>query len=248
MNCNRCQELLSELLDGSISTENRALLNKHFNECFGCVAVRDDLHAIVNVAREDREQYVAPPNERALWLRIQNTVESEIDARRGATTGSAVGRQRTAAAHASWWANLINRRWELSLPQLTTAVTMIIVAVSLVTTMALRNTQSVGPDGGTSLTNEPVRSDVNAVSFDHDAYMQHQQPVIEYWRHRVEQRKSRWNPRVREAFQQNMDVIDQALKDSLTELRHRPHDEVSEDMLNAALRNKVELLQEFSEL
>ena len=55
MNCDRCQELLGDLLDGSISAENQALLNKHFNECFGCVAVRDDLRAIVSVARQERE-------------------------------------------------------------------------------------------------------------------------------------------------------------------------------------------------
>lgn len=239
MNCDRCQELFSDLLDGSITAENRALLNKHYDECFSCVALRDDLCAIVSVAREERERYVAPPNERALWLRIQNTLESEIDARRSATTN---------AAQENWWASLINKRWELSLPQLTTAVTMIIVAVSLVTTMALRNTGSGQADLSPPSRNQPVGTDVSVLRFDHDAYVQHQQPDIEYWRQRVEQRKARWNPRVREAFQQNMNVIDQALEDSLIELRHRPHDEVSEDMLNAALRNKVELLQEFSEL
>ena len=239
MNCDRCQELLSDLLDGSITAEDRALLNKHYDECFGCVALRDDLCAIVSVAHEERERYVAPPNERALWLRIQNTLESEIDARRSATTD---------AAHENRWASLINKRWELSLPQLTTAIAMIMVAVSLVTTMALRNVGSGQADISPSSNIQPVGTNVSAVSFDHDAYVQHQQPAIEYWRQRVEQRKARWNPRVREAFQQNMDVIDQALEDSLIELRHRPHDEVSEDMLNAALRNKVELLQEFSEL
>ena len=245
MNCDRCQELLSDLLDGSITVENRVLLNKHFDECFSCVAVRDDLRAIVSVAREEREQYVAPPNERALWLRIQNTLESEFDVHRSATTGSAIVVQRTAAAHESWLVRLMNKRWELSLPQLTTAVTMIIVAVSLVTTMALRNMQSGQADDSDSPNDRFVSS---AASFDPNTYVQYRQPAIEYWRQRVEQRKARWNPRVREAFQHNMEVIDQAVSDSLSELRRRPHDEVSEEMLNAALRNKVELLQEFSEL
>lgn len=244
MNCDRCQELLGDLLDGSITAGNRAMVSKHLSVCFDCVAVRDDLRAIISIAREEREEYVAPPNERALWLRIQNTLEGEFDVRRGAVTKAAVANQRTAATDGGWLARLANKRWQISLPQLTTAITMIIVAVSLVTTMALRSKQQ----------SEPLDGDVSpgamssSVSPDPEVYVRHQRPAIEYWRHRVEQRKGRWNPRVREAFQRNMDVIDQTVNDSLIELRRHPHDDVSEEMLNAALRNKVELLQEFSEL
>jgi hypothetical protein len=44
-----------------------------------------------------------------------------------------------------------------------------------------------------------------------------------------------------------MQVIDQAVNESLSALDRNPHDEVSEEMLNAALRDKMELLREFSE-
>ena len=43
-------------------------------------------------------------------------------------------------------------------------------------------------------------------------------------------------------------MIDQAVNDSLNELNRNPHDEVSEEMLNAALNEKLTLLKEFSEL
>jgi hypothetical protein len=72
--------------------------------------------------------------------------------------------------------------------------------------------------------------------------------AIEYLMKRVEERKGRWNPRMREAFDRNLGIIDAAVSDSLKELDQSPHDEISEEALNAALRDKMELLREFSEL
>ena len=43
-------------------------------------------------------------------------------------------------------------------------------------------------------------------------------------------------------------VIDQAVNDSFESLSRNPHDEVSEEMLHAALNEKLSLLKEFAEL
>ena len=67
-----------------------------------------------------------------------------------------------------------------------------------------------------------------------DRYRQQAQ-VIDYWNNRVELNKARWNPQMRETFDQNMSVIDAAVNDSMGRLSQNPHDEVSEDILNAAL-------------
>lgn len=72
--------------------------------------------------------------------------------------------------------------------------------------------------------------------------------MIEYLKQRVDERKVRWNPRMRQAYEQNMSVIDQTVNEMLQDLDRRPHDEVSEKALNAAMRDKMELLKEFSEL
>ncbi|MCA1817300.1 MAG: hypothetical protein LC746_13075 [Acidobacteria bacterium] len=72
--------------------------------------------------------------------------------------------------------------------------------------------------------------------------------MIEYLKQRVEQRRARWDPRVSETFDRNMGVIDETVNEMLKELDERPHDEVSEEALNAAMRDKIELLKEFSEL
>jgi len=65
---------------------------------------------------------------------------------------------------------------------------------------------------------------------------------------RIAQRKARWNPRMRESFERNLQVIDQAVSDSMNELKRNPHDEVSEQMLNESLNDKLALLKEFSDL
>ena len=53
---------------------------------------------------------------------------------------------------------------------------------------------------------------------------------------------------MRETFDRNMRVIDQAVNDSMNELNRNPHDDVSEQMLNEALNDKLALLKEFSDL
>ena len=75
-----------------------------------------------------------------------------------------------------------------------------------------------------------------------------QQQLISYWNQRVEYNKARWNPQMRETFDRNLAVIDQAVNDSFDSLSKNPHDEVSEEMLNTALNEKLSLLKEFAEL
>jgi hypothetical protein len=86
----------------------------------------------------------------------------------------------------------------------------------------------------------------NAVSLE-DRYRQQQQ-AIAYWNDRVEMNKARWSSQMRETFDRNMSVIDAAVNDSMKQLRQNPHDEVSEEILNDALNDKVALLKEFADL
>ena len=250
MNCEKCQELLSDFLDDALSQADHATLSTHLEECLHCYAVRDELHSIINVCREHRGEYVSPPNERALWLRIRNTIESERG--RAATAPSSItGRGE------SRWSRWVNRTWELSLPQMSAAVAMIAVAVALITAFSVQRLQNgitnstpttAGANNlsaaGMSQNGRPVATNV----YDVDDRLRQQQLVIEYWNQRVEQRKAHWSLQMREAFDRNMSVIDQAVNYSRDELRRNPHDEVSEEMLDAALNDKMELLREFSDL
>src|SRR6185436_19666736 len=128
MNCETCQELIHDLIDGSITQRDEFTLNTHLKECLDCDSVRQDLASIVTVSRTLREEYQAPPNEHALWLRIRNSIEAELPSRAAANTE----RQH------SVFGRLLGHSWELSLPQLAASAVAIVLLVSLATVVGLR--------------------------------------------------------------------------------------------------------------
>ena len=234
MNCEKCQDLISDFLDGALSREDQSMLNSHLEECLGCTGVRTDLESLVGFCRTQRGQYPAPPNEKALWLRIRNVLESEATAVKAAPV----------PAGRNSWTNWISRSWEVSLPQLAASAAVIVLVVSLSTAVGLRRWQS-GVTGSAPSTELPT---LNISSTDVHHRLSHQQQSIAYWNQRVEFNKARWNPQMRETFDRNLKVIDEAVNDSFDALSKNPHDEVSEEMLNAALNEKLSLLKEFAEL
>jgi hypothetical protein len=228
MNCEQCQELIHDLVDGSISRSDESLLNTHLNDCLDCESVRQDLTSIVDFCHKRRGEYEAPPNAQALWLRIRNVIEAE---QRGVTPT-------TAERGPSFWERLMGRTWELSLPQLAASVTAIILLVSLTTVVGLRRW---GTDVQPAQASQVEASNVN------DRVWQRQQ-VISYWNQRVELNKARWSQDVRDSFDRSLLVIDQRVENSLEELKRNPHDEFTEQMVNDAMNEKLALLKDFSDL
>jgi hypothetical protein len=229
MNCETCQELIHDLIDGSISQTDEFTLNTHLKQCLDCDSVRQDLTSIVGFCRTQRGQYEAPPNERALWLRIRNVIEAEIPSRIAATP----------APRRSFLDRLMGHTWELSLPQLATSAVAIVLLVSLATVVGLRRWGGYGV---------PATVTQVAASNENDQVWQRQQQVISYWNQRIEVNKVRWSPEMRATFDRNMKFIDEAVANALEDLKRNPHDEVSEQMLNEALNDKLTLLQDFSDL
>ncbi len=228
MNCENCQELIHDLLDGTLSGQEQLTLNAHLADCLDCGSVRQDLEAILGFCQDHRGEYEAPPNERALWLRIRNVLEAEK-----------AGIQ-TASPRRPFLSGWLNRSWELSLPQLAGLAAAIVLFVSLGTTVALRQV-----DTARTQTPTPIPPPNNSLVSDR---VFQQQQVINYWNQRIEVNKVRWNPEMRATFDRNLAVIDQAVNDSLNELHRNPHDDVSEQMLNDAMNDKLALLKEFSDL
>ena len=228
MNCETCQELIHDLIDGSISQRDESTLNTHLKECLDCESVRRDLAAIVGFCQTQRGQYETPPNERAMWLRIRNVIEAEIPAK---SAGNPEPRR-------SFFGRLMGHSWELSLPQLAASAAAIVLFVSLATVVGLRRW------GGYPVPVPPVEVEATNIN---DRVWQRQQ-VINYWNQRVELNKARWSAEMRETFDRNMLVIEQTVATSLEELKKNPHDEISEQMLNESLNDKLALLKEFSDL
>jgi|SRR5215213_3975479 len=229
MNCDTCQDLIHDLIDGSITQRDEFTLNTHLRECLNCESVRQDLALIVDFSRTQRGVYEAPPNEQALWLRIRNTIEAELPSRFNTNT-----------ERPSFLSRWLGRSWELSLPQLAASAVAIVLLVSLATVVGLRRWGGYG----TPTIVAGTQAEATDLS---DRFFQRRQ-VIDYWNQRVELNKARWSPEMRETFERNLKVIDQAVSDSMNELKRNPHDEVSEQMLNESLNDKLALLKEFSDL
>ena len=220
MNCETCQELIHDLIDGIISQSDEFTLNTHLKECLDCDSVRQDLASIVGFCRTQRGQYEAPPNEQAMWLRIRNVIEAELPSRAVANTeprtvflrpadGSKLGAFVAATGRFDSRDRFVgfvgDCRWIASL--------------------------------GWSTDQCQILPQVEASNVN-DRISQRRQ-VIDYWNQRVELNKARWSPEMRETFDRNMKVIDQAVANSLNELNRNPHDEVSEQMLNESLNDKL---------
>ena len=227
MNCEICQELIHDLIDGTISQRDESTLNTHLKECLDCESVRRDLASIVGFCQTQRGHYEAPPNEAAMWLRIRNVIEAELPVK------SAVNPE----PRRSFFGRLMGHTWELSLPQLAASAAAIVLLVSLATVVGLRRW------GGFPV---PVPPAVEASNMN-DRMWQRQQ-VINYWNQRVELNKARWSAAMRATFDRNMQTIDEAVARELDQLKQNPHDEISEQMLNQALNDKLNLLKDFSDL
>jgi len=228
MNCETCQELIHDLVDGSITQSDEFTLNTHLKECLDCDSVRQDLASIVGFCRTQRGQYDTPPNEQAMWLRIRNVIEAELPDRAVANR----------EPQRSFFSRLMGRSWELSLPQLVTSAVAIVLLVSLVTVVGLRRW------GGYRVAPTPEQVEASNVN---DLIWQRRQ-VIDYWKQRVEINKARWSPQLREKFDRGMAAIDQAIAESEEELKRNPHDETSELMFNEAHNKQLALLEKFSDL
>ena len=242
MNCEKCQELLSEFLDDLLSFAERSEIEAHLQECAPCLTAHQELVSILNVCDTYSDEYDSPPNPQALWLRISNLIESEQQLARAANTNPL-----SEGIRESWWDRLGKRTWQVSLPQLLSGIAGIAVAVALFTTIALRG---VSDRNG----NEAIRpfgpNSTMAATYSggaEDRFRQQQQ-VIDYWNQRIEQRKAQWDRRTREAFERNLRVLDEAVAQYQNALTQNPQDEVYQEALDSALENKVAMLRGFSEL
>jgi len=236
MNCEKCQDFVSDFLDGALSHEDQKTLNLHLEECLSCAGVREDLEAIVGFCREHRGEYSAPPNEQALWLRIRNVIEAGTPAAAAANAG--------AAPRLSSVSNWISRTWELSFGQLAAAGAALVLLVALTTVVGMRGFRG----GDINHAASPSAANMGLAAANLRSRISQQQQAIDYWNARVEYNKARWSPQMRETFDRNLKFIDQAVNTSFDALSHDPHDEVSEEMLNSALNEKLALLKEFAEL
>lgn len=242
MNCTDCQELLSVFLDGELDAAKAVDLRLHLVVCPECAALCGDFAAILETCHTADPAEVLPPNSRALWRRINNIIESEVkpeDAPQSPPKG--------------WFA----RRLHFSFPQVGFAVLGIAFITSLLTIVGVRNyLEPTGEDytsrsDASQTTFEKVLSKIGLIDTPEEARarrIREQRLVIEYWNKRVQARRAQWDSRLREAFDRNLNEIDRAVDEYTMILENDPQDELSGEMLDSALNEKMNLLRQFSEL
>ena len=223
MICKQCQELISDYIDGLLELGEQVKIERHLADCEPCRAVRDDLLQIVHFSHQLPEH--APSG--ALWARIQSDIAEEQPAGFVARAGA-------------WWARLKTRNFNLSIPQMVASAAALAIIISVGVLITGRN---VAPDQSTVASVADVKAN-NLQRLSNPDIQQLEQDVSRL-SETIEQRKSAWNPELRAAFDRNMYYVNQSLAECRHQLNDNPSDDVSQELMLNAYREKVRLLEGF---
>lgn len=241
MTCEECQQNLSLFLDNELDEMVSEAVRTHLALCVECAKLCEDFAVILDSCRTGIEADTLPPNSQALWCRINNLIETEQAARPLVSGDTKKGSQ--------------TRRFSFS--QLASAALGIALISSLLTVVGLKNyfepsgQDTTSRSGATQTTFEKVLSKIGLIETPQEARMkrlQEQQAAIEYWNRRVQVRRAQWDARMRDAFDRNLNEIERAVTEYSVILENDPQDDLSGEMLDSALNEKMNLLRAFSEL
>ena len=223
MICKQCQELISDYIDGLLELGEQVKIERHLADCEPCRAVRDDLLQIVHFSHQLPEH--APSG--ALWARIQSDISQEQPTGFWSRAGA-------------WWAQLKTRNFNLSIPQMVASAAALAIIISVGVLITGRN---VTHDQSTVASVADVKAN-NLQRLSNPDIQQLEQDVSRL-SETIEQRKSAWNPELRAAFDRNMYYINQSLAECRHQLNDNPSDDVSQELMLNAYREKVRLLEGF---
>jgi hypothetical protein len=246
MNCDNCQNLLSEFVDSESALS--AEVEAHLEVCEGCAGVYRDFSALSQFCSVYQEEEVAPPNSQALWCRISNIIESEDQ--------PAVAAPAEAEKKKGILAGVWQKSWQLSFSQAITAVMGVAIISSLLTIVGIKSSFSPTNNSAANSNTQPSLFDTllsragitPAPEALREKTFNEKQAVIDYWNSRVKTRREQWTARVRDTFDRNLREIDQVVFEYSQTLKENPQDSLTEEMLNSAMNEKMDLLREFSEL
>jgi hypothetical protein len=240
MHCDECNELLSSFMDNELDEKRAAAIREHLALCDPCAKICEELAAILDLCKTSETDEIIPPNPDALWCRIHNIIESEAKPELPPVE-----------------AKMPRRLWRFTLPQLASAVLCIAIVSSLLTIIGIKNYLAPRSDDFTSrssesqtilekfmarlgLTETPQKA--------RERRLAEQQAAIEYWDRRVRERRAQWNGVMREKFDKNLNIINESVNDYTKILQQNPDDEITGEMLDSAMDEKMQLLREFAEL
>lgn len=240
MNCENCKNLISLFLDNELDERRAFEVREHLGFCSDCQRMCEEFTAILDASSGESSAELLPPNSQALWCRINNIIESEAK-----------------PVHPIGAAPQRGRFFHLSLPQLAAALVCIALISSLLTVVAIRNYNEPSESDlqsrslATQTTFEKVLSRVGLMDTPQQARerrLREQNAAIEYWNTRVQARRVQWDRTTREAFDRNLQVINDSVNEYTLILEQNPDDDLSGEMLDSVLSEKMNLLRDFADL
>lgn len=226
-------------MDNELSEEKAADVRMHLADCSSCARLCEDFAAILDACQREESVELMPPNSHALWCRINNLIESETKPEPPPVEEPK------------------RRLWQLSFAQLAAGFVGIAVVSSLLTIIGIRNYRQPADDDFTTRSSssqtpfEKFAGKLGLIETPQQARarrIHEQQAAIEYWNSRVQMRRAQWDKNLRDAFDRNLNDIDQAVDEYTLILQKDPQDDLSGEMLDSALTEKMNLLREFSDL
>jgi hypothetical protein len=239
MNCDECKDLIDQFMDNELDTIQASGVRTHLAGCDDCARVCEEIASILDLCNAEAASEIVPPNSKALWCRINNVIENEVKAQEAIQTAPP------------------RRFWHLSLGQLSAAFLFIAIVSSLLTIVAVRHyLPASAPDvtmrsASTQSTFEKILCKVGLIETPQQARerrLQQQKAAIDYWNERVQARRAQWDRATRDAFDRNLEVIDESVNDYTLILQKDPDDELSGEMLDSVMDDKMNLLRDFSDL
>ena len=224
-------------MDDELDEQRAAEVATHIAVCETCARYCEEMSSILDVCTSEAPSQLVPPNSKALWCRINNIIESEQKAA-PPTVEQPKG------------------RWRFSFWQVSAAVMGVALISSVLTVVAIRS--YVKPAAGDLTTRSSAQTlfdkalgKIGLVETPQQARerrLKEQQAAIEYWNARVQARRDQWDRMTRDAFDRNLQVIDESVHDYTMILQQDPEDELSGEMLDSVLNDKMNLLRDFSDL
>ncbi len=221
MVCKQCEELISDYIDGTLELGEQVQIERHLADCEPCRAVRDDLLQIVHFSHQLPQH--APSG--AVWTRIQ----ADVAQQRGPWFRAL-----------PWWTWLKTRHINLSLPQMAATGAALVIAVST----AVLFSRQEAPKQQTTRAGAAGTGGFEANPLSNSDFQQIEKQINRL-SESVELRKVEWDPELRSAFERNLLYIDQCLAECRHQLNGNPTDDVSQELMLNAYREKVRLLEGF---
>lgn len=248
MNCEQCQELISAFLDNELDPEVSLNVQTHLTLCAECAKLCEDFASILDFCGETPADELLPPNSQALWCRISNIIESEVQAE----IKKDLAEQTKVEPEKKGW---FGSGRHLSFSQMASAFLGIALVSSLLTVVGLRSYSAPADDLAAMPAERSIFQKVlGKIGLVETPQQMRQRKIkerltaIEYWNKRVEARRAQWDSQLRDAFDRNLREIDKTVYEYNHILEKNPQDELSGEMLDSTLNEKMELLREFAEL